>query len=72
MGEVKEVFHELSGRKESDKRKDRDRRRGDEKEEISSVEVRRAIGKLKDGKVAGLDEILNEMWRYKGKVERMG
>lgn len=71
MGEVEEVFHELLGGKESDKRKDRDRRRGDEKKGISSVEVRRAIGKLKDGKAAGLDEILNEVWRYGRKVEGM-
>lgn len=45
--------------------KGRDMRGGDEEEE-SREEVKRIIGKLKDGKAAGLDEIPNELWRYKG------
>jgi len=34
-------------------------------------EVRKVIGKLKDGKTMGVDEVPNEVWRYRGEeVER--
>lgn len=45
---------------------------GDEEEEISSEEVRRAIEKLKDGKAAGMVGITNEVWRYGGGGEDEG
>ena len=45
-------------------------RGGQEEREISREEVRRAIGKLKDGKAVGIDELSNEVWRYGG--EKMG
>lgn len=49
------------------RRKSSDRIERDEKKDISKVEVRRAIEKLRDDKAAGLDGIPNEMWRYGGK-----
>lgn len=35
--------------------------------ELSKKEIRRAIRKLKDGKVAGYDGIPEEVWKYGGK-----
>lgn len=46
--------------------KESNRRGGDEKDEISGEEVMRVVVKLKDGKAAGMDGILNEVWRYVG------
>lgn len=34
---------------------------------INREEIRRAIKKLRDRKAASIDEILNEMWKYRGK-----
>lgn len=39
------------------------RRKEVEEERMSSAEIKRAIGKLKDGKAAEMDGIPNEMWR---------
>lgn len=44
---------------------------GDTKVDISRVEIRVAIKKLKDEKAVGIDEIPNEVWKYEGeRVEK--
>jgi len=44
----------------------RGERRGDVEPEISRGEIRKALGKLKDGKAMGGDEIPGEAWKYGG------
>lgn len=39
-------------------------REGDTEKDISIEEIRGAIGKLRDGKAVGIDEIPNEAWKY--------
>lgn len=41
-----------------------DMKDGDKKEERSGKEVKKVIAKLKNGKTAGIDGILNKVWRY--------
>lgn len=74
---MERAFYEIVGRVEERvvKETGSDRGRGDEEEEISSEEVRRDIGMLKNGKAAGMNKISNEVWRYGGeggKVEGLG
>lgn len=68
---MERAFYEIVGRVEERvvKETGSDRGRGDEEEEISSEEVRRDIGMLKNGKAAGMNGIMNEVWRYGGGVE---
>jgi len=44
----------------------RGERRGDVEPEISRGEIRKALGKLKDGKAMGGDGIQGEAWKYGG------
>lgn len=41
-------------------------------EKIGREEIRRAIGKIKDGKAWGIDGIPGEVWKYGGRMLRNG
>lgn len=43
---------------------------GEEEEETSKKEINRVVRKLKDGKSARRDGIVNEMWKYAGEMVR--
>jgi len=45
---------------------EREGRRTEEKEDMEKGEIRRVLGKLKDGKAMGVDGIPNEAWKYGG------
>lgn len=42
----------------------RERVRMDEEQEILLEEIERTLGKLRDDKAVGVDEILRKVWRY--------
>jgi len=44
----------------------RKRGRSEEEGELELAEIRKVIGRLRDGKAMGMDEIPNEVWRYGG------
>lgn len=51
-----------------------DRGEGDDEPKISREEVVRAVGKLKEGKVLGVDGIPGEVWKeevWRGKVDEL-
>lgn len=62
---MEEAFYEIAGEVENRvvKEKGNDRKGKDKKEEISSEEVKRAIGNLKYGKAAVIVGITNEVER---------
>lgn len=45
---------------------ERDSGMGEEEEEITMKEINRVIRKLKEGKAAGGDGIVNEVWKHGG------
>lgn len=51
--------------KESGDRGEREGQR-DKEEEIDRREVRKVLGRMKDGKASGIDGIPREVWRYGG------
>lgn len=44
--------------------------KGEEEEEISKKEINRVVRKLKEGKSARRDGIVNEVWKYAGEMVR--
>jgi len=45
---------------------EREGRRSEEEGEVEKEEIRRVLGKLKDGKAMGVDGVPNEVWKYGG------
>lgn len=45
-------------------------REGEEEEEISKKEINMVVRKLKEGKSARRDGIVNEVWKYAGEMVR--
>lgn len=66
---MERIFYEVAGRGEQSKVvREIEKARGGEglEEDLSREEIRRAMGKLKDGKAAGIDGIPSEAWKYEG------
>jgi len=70
MKEWERHFREVLGGVERKVRREGEERGEEEEDEISREEIGRAIRKLKEGKAAGGDGILNEIWKYGGKEIR--
>lgn len=69
MEEWERYFKDILGGVEWKVRREGGRTKGDEveEEEISREEIGRVIRKLKEGKSAGGDGIVNEVWKYGGR-----
>lgn len=67
MKEWEEHFRKILGGVEWRVRMEGERRGEEEEEEISREEIGRAISKMKEGKAAGGDGIVNEVWKHGGK-----
>jgi len=46
--------------------RDRGDRRREEERDLGKEEIKKVIRRLKDGKVMGVDNVLNEVWKYGG------
>lgn len=68
MKELDEHFRGVLGGVGWRVRLERERDSGEEEEEekISRKEIDRVVRKLKEGKAAGGNDIVNELWKYRG------
>jgi len=66
MEEWKEYFKGVMGGVERRVIWQRNRSRSEEERELGLGEVRKMIGKLKNRKAMGVDEVPNEVWKYGG------